>query len=143
MRILDETVVVTIKNRAVPFKWFNVVDLKKDCDQGWLCMKGTVGITALAPGEPLVRETMFRPAAGETVTWQDFLDGTCASTDDWLDVTITGEASSTGTFGAIVKKPTAVCRIDLRSVRGLIDKYCKATGAKPVPVKLAPDCGKP
>jgi hypothetical protein len=142
VRILDETVTVKIKDRYVRFKWHNEVEMKSNCDSDWLCTKGSVGTDTLQPDGTLRRETMFMPAPGETATWQDFLDAVCQSKDDRLDVTITGEAHATSILGSTSQTRTAVCQVDLKTMREKLEKLDCSTGLKQIPVRLSPRCVK-
>jgi len=142
LRILDETVAVRIKDRTVPFKWYNEVDLKPNCGADWLCTKGAVGVDTLKANATLRRETMFTPAPGETATWQDFLDSVCASKADQLDVTIATTLSVPGYFGLTTQSRAAVCRVDLKVMRENLEKLGCSTGFTQVPLRLSPSCMK-
>jgi TIR domain len=140
VRILNEIVTVKIKDRSVQFRWHNEVDMKANCGADWLCTKGSVGADTLKPDATLRRETMFMPAPGETVTWQDFLDAVCQSKADRLDVTISGEVRTSGLLSSNSQMRTAVCHVDLKAVRERLKRLDCATGLKQVPVRISPMC---
>jgi hypothetical protein len=143
VRIVNETVTVRIKGRTVPFKWHNEVEMKANCGSDWLCTKGSVGTDTLMPDGTLRRETMFMPAPGETVTWRDFLDALCLSKEDRLDVAITGKARATSILGSATETRTAVCQIDLKTIRQRLDQLDCRTRLKQIPVRLSPLCINP
>lgn len=137
VRILDETATITIGDRAVPFKWFNEVELKNNCGTEWLCVKGSVGADTLQPGGTLRRETMFMPAPGEKVSWQDFLESVCVSKENTLDVKIASNLS-----GATLQSRTAMCRVNLKVMRDALVKLGCKTGLKQTPARMSPQCAK-
>ena len=139
VRILNETVTLEIKDRSVPFKWHNEVEMKANCGSEWLCTKGSVGTDTLQRDGTLRRETMFMPAK-ENLTWLDFLDAICLSKEDRLNVTITGEARTSSIFGSAMQKRTAVCQIDLKAMRESLESLDCRTGLKKIPVRLSPAC---
>ncbi len=143
VRILDETVSLMIKDRAVPFKWFNEVEMKANCGADWLCTKGSIGIDTLKSNATLRRETMYMPAPGETVTWQGFLDTVCASKEDRLDVTIKTTVSTTGLLGQASQSRSAVCRVDLKALRDNLEKLGCSKGLTQIPLRLSPQCMTP
>ena len=140
VRILNETVTVKIKDRSVPFKWHNEVELKANCGADWLCTKASVGTDTLQADGTLRRETMFMPAPEETVTWLDFLDAICQSKDARLNVTVTGEARTSGVLGSALQTRTAVCQVDLQAMRESLEKLDCKTGLKRIPLRLSPMC---
>ena len=143
VRIMNETVLVKLKDRLTPFKWHNEVEMKADCGANWLCTKKSVGTDTLESNGTLRRETMFMPAPGEQITWQDFLDAVCQSKDDRLDVSIKGEGRTTNLFGSSSHMRTAVCQIDLKTMRQGLERLDCKKGMKQIPVRLSPVCINP
>jgi hypothetical protein len=82
---------------------------------------------------------MFMQTAGETVSYQDFLDTICASNGDTLDVIITGVGSASSVFGQTSQTRTAFCRIDLKTMRARLKELC-AAGFPRTPRRLSPEC---
>jgi hypothetical protein len=140
VKIIDETVLVRIKDRSVPFKWFNEVDMKPNCGEDWLCTKGTVGVGTLKPNTTLLRDTMFTPAPGQSVSWLDFLESVCASKDDRLEISIAATASASGMLGASTQSRTAVCQIDLKAMRENLEKRWCGKDSAQIPLRLSPPC---
>ena len=143
VRILNETLVVKLNGRSVQFKWHNEVDMQTNCGADWLCTKGSVGADTLKPDATLRRETMFMPASGETLTWQDFLDAVCQSKEDKLDVTISGEVRASRLLSSISQKRTAVCHVDLKAMRERLEMLDCKRGLKQIPVRISPVCINP
>jgi len=141
-QIVDETVLLPVAGKPVSFKWLNEIEMRANCGDDWLCTKTSVGAATLGAQSSLRRETMYVPAPGSSLTWREFVDFVCQSTADTLDVTIATDARGSGLFGSVATSRTAVCRVDLKSLReNLKLKGCAAPGSQ-LPIRLSPKCSR-
>jgi hypothetical protein len=140
VRIVSETVRLPVGERTVAFKWFNEVDLKPNCGAEWLCVKGPVGAGTLPAQGTLLRETMFTPAPGQTLTWRDFVGFVCGGTGDTLAVSLSSETRASTLLGTKTDIRETSCRLDLKAMReSLQRKGCKEPGAA-LPIRLPRNC---
>jgi hypothetical protein len=142
VRIMDETVHLTVADKDVQFKWFNEVEMRANCGAEWLCTKTSVGPEPVKPQGTLRRETMFTPAPGQNLSWKALVDFVCRSSADTLDVRLSVQTSTSQLLGATTQMRQATCRIDLKAMREELQKNGCLADAERLPVRLSPPCVK-
>jgi hypothetical protein len=140
VRILDETVNLTLGDKTIPFKWHNEVELRSNCGDDWLCTKTSVGAATMGSQLSLKRETMYVPATGSDLSWKRFVNYVCNSSAETFDVTLQASTSASNMLGATPQTRTTKCRVDLKTMReNLQQKGCK-TDTERLPLRLSPKC---
>lgn len=141
VRVVAETVQLSVSDRVVTFKWHNEVEMRpRGCEGDWLCTKTSVGASTLEANGTLRRETMFMPEPAARLAWNEFIDSVCRSNGDTLDITLTAETRATGLFGGTSAMRQATCRLDLKAMREDLQKRGCLTDADRPPTRLAWNC---
>jgi hypothetical protein len=146
-QIVDETVSLPVGEKSISFKWLNEVEMRPNCGFNYLCTKTSVGASTLPAQSTLRRETMYAPAQGASLKWQEFIDFVCRSSADTLDLTLVSDARTNvaleGLFGSSTLQRSTVCRVDLKALRESIkERACVPGPDAVVPIRLSPKCGR-